>query len=288
MRWPPDHPAVADAGLSRWRGGADEICPEGEPLRTLRYWPGQRVATLVRTGEGQAVLKIYCRPRARGNHRRLQALGESGAAGLVPRPIAVDHSGHVGLLEFVHGVTLDRLCGEPLTAAARQAGQTLRCIHGSGAELDRKWSCWDEAGRLREVAGPQTRSMIEQVLAERMPRATERSVPSHRDCNREQAVLTGAGVRFIDADDAAMAPAALDPGNFTAYLTRDEICGLADPSEARAAAEAFLDGYGGPPPGLAWWQRLALARLAGLAETRDEDPQTMRRLLIALESGWPA
>jgi hypothetical protein len=163
----------------------------------------------------------------------------------------------------------------------------LRCIHGSGAELDRKWSCWDEAGRLREVAGPQTRSMIEQVLAEGIPGSAEPPVPSHRDCNREQAVLTEAGVRLIDADDAAMAPMGLDPGNFTAYLARDEICGLADPDRARAAVDAFLDGYGGPPPDLAWWQRVALARLAGLAETRDDDPETMRRLLIAVDSGWP-
>jgi hypothetical protein len=288
MHWPPDHPAVADAALSRWRVGAEEVCPDAEPVRTLRHWPGQRVATLVRTGGGEAVLKIYARPRARGNHRRLLALEASKAAGLVPRPIAVDRSGRVGLLEFVPGLTLDRLHGEPLTAAARKAGETLRRIHESGAELDRNWSCQDEASRLAEVAGPQTRAAIEQVLAEGLPDSTDHAVPSHRDCNPEQAVLTEAGVRFIDADDAAIAPAGLDPGNFTAYFTKDAITGALAPVDAEAATDAFLDGYGGPPRDLGWWQRLALARLAGLAETRDRDREAMRRLLTAVEAGWPA
>jgi hypothetical protein len=282
MQWPPDHPAVADPALSRWRSGADELCPDAEAVRTLRYLPGRRVSTLVRTDSGEAVLKIFASPRARGNDRRLRTLESSEAAGLLPHPIAVDHAGHVGLLEFVHGTTLDRLRGERLVNAASEAGAALRRLHASGALLDRDWSLRDETRQLRKVAGPQTRVAIEDLLREEMPATSGPSVPSHRDCYPAQAVLTNDGVRFIDADDAAMAPAPLDPANFTAHLAKDAITGRLDPADAKLAADAFLQGYGRPAPELESWQRLSLARLAGLAETRHRDPAAMSRLLAAL------
>jgi Ser/Thr protein kinase RdoA (MazF antagonist) len=283
MHWPPDHPAVLDPALSRWRSGADELCPDGEPVRVLRYLSGRRVATLVRTRAGEAVLKIFARPRARGNHRRLRAFEASAAAGLLPRSLAVDDSGHVGLLEFVPGRTLDSVNGPRLAGAARKAGDALRRIHESGTELDRDWTIEDEARQLRSVAGPQSRATLERVLAERVPDSAGPAVPSHRDCYPAQAVLTESGIRFVDADDAAMSPPALDVGNFTAHLTKDAITGSVDPADAKTATEAFLEGYGDHPPQLELWERLSLARLAGLAETRHRDPEAMRRLLAALD-----
>jgi Ser/Thr protein kinase RdoA (MazF antagonist) len=287
MLWPPDHPAVADAALSRWRPGAEELCPDAVALRTLRYLRGRRVAALVDTGAGEAVLKIFASPRARGNHRRLRALELSKANGLCPHPIAVDRSGHVGLLEFVRGATLDHLEGDRLVVAAAKAGAALQRIHESDAALDRAWSVSDEVRQLRRIAGPQSRAALERLIAEGLPRNSGPSVPSHRDCYPAQAVLTASGIRYIDADDAAMAPVALDPANFTAHLAKDAIVGALDQTDAEAAAEAFLAGYGGAPPELEAWQRLSIARLAGLAETRHRDPEAMRRLLVALDSGWP-
>jgi hypothetical protein len=288
MRWPPDHPAVADAALSRWKSGAEELCPDAVAIRTLRYLRGRRVATLVRTGASDAVLKIFASPRARGNHRRLRALEASEADGVCPHAIAVDRSGHVGLLEFVPGETLDRLRGERLAISAGQAGAALRRLHESDAALDRAWSVSDEVRQLHRVAGPQSRAVLEWVIAQGLPRHSGPRVPSHRDCYRAQAVLTGSGIRYIDADDAAMAPAPLDPANFTAHLAKDAIVGALDQADAEAAAEAFLEGYGGAPPDLEAWQRLSIARLAGLAETRHGDPKAMRGLLTAVDAGWPA
>jgi Ser/Thr protein kinase RdoA (MazF antagonist) len=288
MRWPSDHPAVADAALSRWRSGAEELCPDAVAIRTLRYLRGRRVATLVGTDAGEAVLKIFASPRARGNHRRLRALEASDAGGVCPHPIAVDRSGHVALLEFVRGEPLDRLEGEQLVMAAAKAGAALRRIHASDATLDRDWSLRDEARQLRRVAGPHSRPVLDRVLADGLPRDSGPRVPSHRDCYPAQAVLTGSWVRYIDADDAAMTPAPLDPANFTAHLAKDAIVGNVARADAQAAADAFLEGYGGAPPALAPWQRLSMARLAGLAETRHRDPDAMRRLLTAVEAGWPA
>jgi Ser/Thr protein kinase RdoA (MazF antagonist) len=284
MLWPPDHPAVTDAALSRWRPGADELCPDGAAIRTLRYLRGRRVATLVRTGGEEAVLKIFASPRARGNHRRLRALEASKADGVCPHAIAVDRSGHVGLLEFVPGETLDRLRGERLVMAAGNAGAALRRIHESEAALDRAWSVSDEVRQLRTVAGPQSRAVLERLIAESLPPDSGPTVPSHRDCYPAQAVLTPSGVRYIDADDAAMGPAPLDPANFTAHLAKDAIVGALDQTDAKAAAEAFLEGYGGAPPELEAWQRLSIARLAGLAETRHRDPEAMRRLLATVDA----
>jgi Ser/Thr protein kinase RdoA (MazF antagonist) len=265
VRWPPDHPAVADPALARWRAGADEICPQAEVVEILRYLPERRVATHVRVDGQDAVLKIFRAPRARGNHRRLTALAATPAAGLVPAPLAVDTSGHVGLVEFIAGV--------PLPAdAARQAGAVLRRLHDSGALLDRDWSVADELAQLRRSAGEQTTEAVESAIRSWTPPDSER-VPSHRDCYPAQTVLTPGGVRLIDLDDAAMAPRALDVGNFTAHLIKDG---------ARDAVPAFLDGYGDVPADHACWERLSLARLAALAETRHGRPQEVLDLLALL------
>jgi Ser/Thr protein kinase RdoA (MazF antagonist) len=285
--WPPDHPAVADDALSEWRSGAEELCPDAVAIRTLRYLRGRRVATLVRTRDGEAVLKIFASPRARGNHRRLRAIEASKADGVCPHAIAVDRSGHVGLLEFIPGETLDRLRGERLVMAMGEAGAALRRMHESDVALDRAWSVSDEVRQLRRVAGPHTRGPLERVIAAGLPRDSEPTVPSHRDCYPAQAVLTGSGIRYIDADDAAMAPAPLDAANFTAHLAKGAIVGTLDQTDAVAAAEAFLEGYGGAPPELEAWQRLSIARLAGLAETRHRDPEAMHGLLTAVDAGWP-
>ena len=78
----------------------------------------------------------------------------------------------------------------------------------------------------------------------------------------------GATARWIDLDDAAMAPAGLDVGNFVAHLRRDHAFGLRGADETRDAIEGFLDGYGEAPADLAAWERLSLIRLAGLATSR--------------------
>jgi hypothetical protein len=109
VQWPLDHPAVTDEALKPWAHHAAAVAPGAQVVRLLRHLPGRRVATHVKTADGQsAVLKIFASPRARGNDRRLEALQRSWVRDLVPRPLGVDATGHVSLVEWVDGVMFDQ------------------------------------------------------------------------------------------------------------------------------------------------------------------------------------
>jgi len=287
VRWPDDHPAVTDPALAPWAGETDRLCPEAEVIRVLRHRPGRRVTTLVGTGDGLAVLKLFATSRARGGHRRLVAFAESPAGSLVPRPIGY-RKGHLSLVEYIPGTPLDQLGDDSLVAAAGLAGQALRRLHDSGAELDRTWGLGNEIAQLRRTAGPATRAAAERAVA-RWARPVQRAtVPSHRDCHPAQLVWTEDGVRFIDLDDSAMAPAALDVGNFVAHLRMEGILARRTRDASAAAVDSFVSGYGREPPALRSWTQLALARLAALAETRHKSADRAQVLCRALEHIEPA
>ena len=90
-------------------------------------------------------------------------------------------------------------------------------------------------------------------------------------------------VGFIDLDDAALSPRGLDVGNLLGHLTRERLTGVRSVQASMAAGEAFLDGYG-PCAELTQevvtgWTLLAVARLAGLAESRHGDAAQRDALL---------
>jgi Ser/Thr protein kinase RdoA (MazF antagonist) len=91
-------------------------------------------------------------------------------------------------------------------------------------------------------------------------------------------------VAWIDLDDAAMAPRGLDIGNLLGHLVRDRITGARSVRSAVEASEAFIDGYGPcaelDEGVLTGWTVLAVARLAGLAQSRHGDA-TQRDALLA-------
>lgn len=102
--------------------------------------------------------------------------------------------------------------------------------------------------------------------------------------------MTDRDLRFIDLDDAAMAPRGLDVGNFVAHLRKQAAIGQRwPPAVIDVAISAFIDGYGTPRDNLECWERLSLAPLAALAETRYgscEQPQKLLAPLVAsLEVG---
>ena len=282
MRWPDDHPVLTDPALAPWAGEADRLCPEAEVIRVLRHLPGRRVTTLVRTGEGLAVLKVFATSRARGGHRRLIAFAESPAGSLVPHPLG-HRKGHLVLMEYIAGTPLDQLADGALVAGAELAGRALRRLHESGAELDRQWGPTDEIAQLRRTAGPATRAAVERTINRWTPPAQGPAVPSHRDFYPAQVVMTEDGVRFIDLDDSAMAPRALDVGNFLAHLRMDALLARRGNHATIAASETFVSGYGSEPPALAEWMSLALSRLAALAETRHKSVRRAEALSRALD-----
>jgi hypothetical protein len=274
MQWPLDHPAVTDEALAPWAHHAATIAPGAQFVRLLRHLPGRRVATQVRTPDGQhAVLKVFAGPRARGNDRRLGALQRSSVRHMVPRPLGVDATGHVSLVEWVDGVMFDQTPDERFADAAFQVGVSLRQLHESSVELDRSWTIREELALL----GKRQTHTVQQLISSMggMEQLTDRLldeplVTAHRDCHPRQAVIAQGPARWIDLDDCAMAPAGLDVGNMIAHVKREAAIGLRDQTVANAAVASFRCGYGPLPATTHVWERLSLVRLCGLAETRHQ------------------
>lgn len=287
MRWPADHPLHHDEALAVFAAGVDELCPDATVRETFRYVAGRRVTTLVDVGGRPAVLKVFANPRARGNHRRLRALAVSGLGDIVPRSLGCDRGGHVGLISFRPGAVLDTLPDPLFVEASGLAGAALRRLHDSAAALDRTWTRTEEVQLLRKRAPQSMQHVLIGMDLESGAADDGPLVASHRDCHPRQLVHTGAGVAWIDLDDAAMAPAALDVGNLVAHLTREAVIDRRAVAVATAAQEAFLAGYRWPAARcglLAQWVQLALLRLAGLAESRHDSPGERDALLIEAQS----
>lgn len=283
MRWPADHAGSCDPGLAPWLDGANELCPDARLGPVLRHLPGRRITMCVETTTGPAVLKVFARPRARGNHRRLEALGCSSASEWVPATMGADTSGHVGLVGWIPGMSLPDAHSGEFSECCRQAGTVLAALHTSGAELDRAWTVEDELALLERNATPQAAGLVELARGVAVTAARVPTVSAHRDFHPRQIVVGARGVGLIDLDDAAMAPAALDVGNFVAHLRMDAAIGRRNESQVRAAIRAFLDGYG-PVEGSELWEWLSLVRLMCLATTRhgrDDWARALRRLAAA-------
>ena len=278
MHWPAEHPLRADEVLAQWRGAADRLCGDGVVLRVLKHVPGRRVATLVSTPDGPAVLKVFSSPRARGNDRRLRALGPA-VGDVLPRARQVDPLGHVGLLSYLPGRPLDGMSGPPFVAACGQVGAALARLHGCGVVLDRQWTAADELAQLRSMATPTTDAAITRAV---LPQHDVELRPAHRDLHLAQVVVQPAGVAFIDLDEATMAPPGLDVGNLLGHLSQEAALGRRPALEVADAAAAFLTSYGGAPPDTDCWQQLTLARLAALADARFDRPDWTAALLLVL------
>ncbi len=281
MHWPAEHPLHTDTTLAPWRDSADRLCADGAVLRVLKHVQGRRVATLVSTADGPAVLKVFSSPRARGNDRRLRALGPA-VGDLLPRPLQVDPLGHVGLLSYLPGEALDRLSGQPFVAACGQAGAALARLHGCAVVLDRQWTAADELAQLAAMATPTIEAAITGVVRSWSPRPGAPLVPAHRDLHLAQVVVQPAGVAFIDLDETTMAPRGLDVGNLLGHLAQEAALGRRPAAEVTGATTAFLTGYGGAPADTGCWQHLTLARLAALADTRFDRPDWTAALLLVL------
>ena len=276
MPWPTNHPVFVDPALTPWAAGLDEVVAGSRAECVLRYLPGRRVATLVDYEGELAVVKVFASPRARGNARRLGAFAASPAAFLVPTVLGRDAAGHVLAITYRHGDLPASLSDAQYAACFYRVGAALRRIHDSGAELDRAWDWEKEVAQLCRGAVPATVDLVDTLVASTRWLAGAPLSPAHRDCHPRQVVVASDGtVGWIDLDDAAMAPRGLDVGNMLGHLLRERIVGARSLRATVEASEAFLDGYGPCPEldegVLTGWTVLAVARLAGLAESRHRD-----------------
>lgn len=283
MHWPPDHPILTDAPLRARMGGVAEVLTDWRLGSVLRHVAGRRIAVRVETADGPGVLKVFASPRARGAARRLRLLLGSHAAAVVPAIRGVDRAGHVLVTGWVGGVPLHELDGDRFVDACHGAGGALRRLHGSGARLDRTWTCHDEVAHLRRTLPQSLAHLLPLAMRVAAPLATSPLVSAHRDFHLKQAVAAPGGVRLIDLDDAAQAPAALDVGNFLAHLRADQALGTRSAAATGAARRAFLTGYGERCEHDERWEWLALLRLAGLAVTRESGREAAHALARATE-----
>lgn len=287
MRWHDLGEVTADARLADALTAAAAWRDDVEVDTVLRHVAGRRMTALGTERGATVVVKVFHGQRARGNHRRLEALRAAGLGPLVPHSLGHDPSGRVAVLGHQPGVVLDRLDDARFVAASADAGAALRRLHDSGAALDREWTLVDELAQLRRRATADTlpmAAMLEQCAGDRTAATL---VPSHRDCHPRQLVVTSSSVHWIDLDDCAMAPRGLDLGNMAAHLTREGVIGRRAPHVAAAARERFLAGYGAhrDVADLARWELLSIVRLAGLAETRHGSPAERDALLRVAAAG---
>ncbi|MBT9257921.1 glycosyltransferase [Phycicoccus sp. MAQZ13P-2] len=251
--------------------------------RVLRRVAGRRATFAARRADGEAVVvKAFASPRARGNARRLAALADAGLSDVVPTALATSDDGCVGVVSFRPGTVMEDLSDDAWLDACAATGGVLRRLHDSGAALDRRWTSADECAQLLRRAPAGCRDVAAAEAAAAPPDGT--LVPSHRDLHPRQVVAVdgASGVCLIDLDDAALAPRGLDVGNMVAHLRREVVVGRRGLEVGEAAVDAFLGGYGDAPADLLAWERLALARLAGLAESRHGSPQERDALLRLL------
>jgi hypothetical protein len=103
--------------------------------------------------------------------------------------------------------------------------------------------------RLDRLLGALAASMPEDALL----------VPSHGDFNARQLLVDGDGLAVTDFDACCLAPAALDPATYGAYLVRGREDDL---DAALAALDDLFGGYGGRPPHLSWYFATMILRRA--------------------------
>jgi Ser/Thr protein kinase RdoA (MazF antagonist) len=291
MRWPADHPLLTDDALRPFEPAAAELADGSRVVRVLRHLDRRRVATLIeRESDGRkTVLKVFASPRARGNDRRLRLLADGRVASIVPASLGTDRQGHVHLVSYHDGRELVELTDDDFPASCRRVGVALRRLHDCGAVLDRSWGWAEESAQLERQALPSTRAAVEQLLDGAGDIDGTDWVCAHRDCHPGQVIVEPSGaVRWIDLDDCAMAPRALDVGNMVAHLRRENLRGARAVEVAAAAERQFLIGYQAASPiplaDLDRWIDVAMLRLAALAATRHRDRPLHDALLLARRS----
>lgn len=270
MRWPDAGPPD-DERLAEAIAASRSFAPHVTVHEVLRHVRGRRITASATTDDGSTVVvKLFHGPRARGNHRRLQALHEAGLGDAVPASLGHDETGRVGLVGYRPGIVLDQVADRDFVVACHRAGAALAALHHSGAMLDREWTLDDELEQLRTRAPGSIAPLVLDVIERFDAPSLTPVVPSHRDCHPRQLVVAGAHVHWIDLDDAAMAVPGLDVGNMLAHLSREHLLGRRARALADAARAAFRDAYSWSygEAELLRWEVLSLTRLAGLAESR--------------------
>jgi Ser/Thr protein kinase RdoA (MazF antagonist) len=150
---------------------------------------------------------------------------------------------------------------------AVEAGELLRDLHDSRrdrvAATDPSYQL-EAAARSADLVTALLPALSRRLEALRRGLEAEqpvvdRLVPSHGDFNARQLLVRPDGLAVVDFDAMCLAPAALDPATYAAYLV---LGGPDDLDEALDVLEQLLTGYGERPPGLSWYLATCILRRA--------------------------
>lgn len=211
---------------------------EGLPLQAvLADGPLHKVVRLARDGGAAIIAKYYLDDEgartARITASICQALDRSASRTMlgVPRVLGYDATRRLLLQEPVAGIRFDALLAGPdALHALERAGRALAALHGLDAAVGAPSAMRDHLQDLirphparlaRELPSlrPRLRRILRTLLlADASWRGRRSDVPVHRDVHPKQLFLDGDRVCLIDWDLSARGDAALDVGNFVAYL----------------------------------------------------------------------
>jgi ATP-binding cassette, subfamily B, bacterial len=230
---------------------------DGDPVM-LAYKPRRRAVLRI----GGHVLKIYAKEeefiaaaaglRAAGRLRKVRTAGLQGQ--LPSRLVTVQPALDGSRPSQPADVAFD--AGELLHDLQKSRGRGL-----SAADTAQQLAAAGRSAHLVMALLPaisaRIRALLRALEAERP--SVDGLVPSHGDFNARQLLVRPDGLAAIDFDAMCLAPAALDPATFGAYLV------LGGPSDLDAATEVLeqlLEGYGDRPLGLEWYLATCILRRA--------------------------
>jgi thiamine kinase-like enzyme len=214
-------------------------------IRVIRHKPRRRCVveydiSLQSASGNEQLLTFVGKARARGldesGARHLFALRRAGfddysSDGIsVPEPFGVIPEFQMWLQRKVTGVpAVTLLTGKQDLHLAEQIGRAIHKLQHAGVIPDRQHTLKNELDTLRRclaivsASKPEWHVRLQRIMAacERLAKtlAHDFVVPAHRDFYHDQLVIQGERLYLLDLDLFALAPNALDAGNFIAHLT---------------------------------------------------------------------
>jgi hypothetical protein len=241
----------------------------GDPA-TLAYRPRRRAVLRV----GEHVLKFYAKREDFAGAARANVLAASSLRGI--RTAAFE-----GFLPERLVTVQALVSGSPPVRPADvavEAGELLQELQGAPSRRAPAGRPDGTAEAGPWIARPSQQLAVSEASArfvagilpplgarlEALLRALEATMPSidrlvwsHGDFSARQLLMTTEGLAVIDFDALRLAPAALDPATYAAHLVSG---GPDDLEAASEVLEELLEGYGGRPPGLAWYLATCILR----------------------------
>jgi thiamine kinase-like enzyme len=229
----------------------------GEPAM-LAYKPRRRVVLRI----AGHILKIY----AKEEEFAAAAAGLRAAGGMRRVRTAKMQAELPTRLATVQPALSGKRPSQPADIAL-EAGELLRDLHRSrghglpATDTSYQLAAAERSAQLVTALLPalagRLEGLVRQLEAERP--SVDDLVPSHGDFNARQLLVRPDGLAAIDFDAMSLAPAALDPATYAAYLV---LGGPDDLDEATEVLAELLEGYGDYPAGLQWYLATCILRRA--------------------------